>query len=94
MGLNLNILAISILFISIAVPKYLKKGKILVFIAILVVSAAFVFYGRIQWLELVNYIFYDFSGSMPASKVVKNVVRDYAIIALATSIYIINILLM
>jgi LytS/YehU family sensor histidine kinase len=27
---------------------------------------------------------------MPASKVVKNVVRDYAIIALATSIYIIN----
>ena len=78
------------IIVLIAVPRYLKKDKLLTFFLIMALSAAFVFYGRIKWLELVNYIFYDFSGSMPASKVIKNVVRDYAIIALATSIYIIS----
>ena len=89
--LSLPLLMLPTYFIVlVAVPKYLAKGKILVFILILVVSAAFVFYGRIKWLELVNYIIYDFSGSMPASKVIKNVIRDYAIIALAIAIYIIS----
>lgn len=78
------------LIVLIAVPRFLKKDKILVFSLILIGCALFVFYGRIIWLELINYLIYEFSGSMPASKVVKNVVRDYAIIALATAIYIIT----
>ncbi len=78
------------IIVLVAVPKFLKQNKNVAFSLILLACAAFVFYGRIIWLELINYIIYDFSGSMPASKVVKNVVRDYAIIALATAIYIIN----
>lgn len=76
--------------VFVAVPKYLKTGKLVSFILVLLVSAVLVFYGRIKWLELINYLIYDFSGSMPASKALKNVVRDYAIIALAISIYIIT----
>ncbi len=89
--LSLPLLMLPTYFIVLfAVPRYLKKGKILFFLLILLITAAFVFYGRIKWLELINYINYDFSGSMPASKVVKNVIRDYSIIALAISIYIIG----
>ena len=77
------------LIVLIGVPRYLSKGKTATFILVLILSAVFVFYGRIKWLELVNYLVNDFIGPMPAAKVLKNVVRDYAIIALAIAIYII-----
>jgi len=89
--LSLPLLMIPAYFIIlVAVPRYLSKGKTASFVLVVLVAAAIVFYGRIRWLELINYIVYDYSGSMPASKVLKNVVRDYAIIALAISIYIIT----
>lgn len=72
------------------VPNYLKKDKVLFFVIFLLIAALAVLYGRIKWLELVNYIHYDYVGSMPASKVLKNVIRDYAVIALAVCIYIID----
>ncbi len=89
--LSLPLMVVPTYFIVLyAVPRYLKKGKTFMFLFILLLAAAFVFYGRIKWLELVNYINYDYSGAMPASKVIKNVVRDYSIIALAVAIYIIT----
>ncbi len=87
--LSLPILMIPTYFIVLcAVPRYLKKDNMLVFLPILLIAAVFVFYGRIKWLELISYLNDDFMGSIPASKVVKNVIRDYATIALATAIYI------
>jgi len=89
--LSLPLLMLPTYFIVLyAVPRYLEKGKTLSFLLLLLISAVFVFYGRIMWLEIVNYINYDYSGPMPASKVIKNVIRDYSIIALAVSIYIIT----
>ena len=88
--LSLPLLIVPTYFIVLfAVPRYLKKGKTLPFLILILLTAAVVFYGRIKWLELVNYINYDFSGAMPAGKVAKNLVRDYSIIALATALYII-----
>ena len=73
-----------------AVPRLLKKRKIALFALSVLVVGLFVFYSRIKWLELINYINHDHYFQVPASKVVKNVIRDYAIIALAVCIYIIG----
>jgi two-component system, LytTR family, sensor kinase len=73
-----------------AVPRFLKKGKWLWFVLSVLVVAGFVLLARIKWLELVQYLENDVFYSIPVNKVLKNVIRDYSIIALAVCIYIIG----
>lgn len=73
-----------------AIPKLLKKNKIVVFVLVCVGVAIAVIVARVEWLEIVNYLNSGFIGDMPMTKVVKNAIRDYAIIALAICIYIIS----
>lgn len=89
--LSLPLLLAPTYFIALfAVPRYLKKGKIYFFLFWVVLAAVFVFFARIKWLELINYLEMNIYYKMPASKVIKNVIRDYSIIALAICIYIIG----
>lgn len=60
------------------------------FVLIILIIGALVLAGRMKWLELINYLNYDYIGSVPVSKVLKNTIRDYSVIALAICIYIIS----
>lgn len=73
-----------------AVPKFLQTNKILWFLLSILVAGLFVFWGRIKWLEVINYLEHNKFFDIPPSKIVKNVIRDYSIIALAICIYIIS----
>ncbi|MFK7770612.1 MAG: sensor histidine kinase [Saprospiraceae bacterium] len=73
-----------------AVPKFLIKNKIHWFLLSILIAAIFVFWGRIKWLELINYLQNGPHFNIPPTKVIKNVIRDYSIIALAICIYIIG----
>ncbi|MET2984658.1 sensor histidine kinase [Aureibaculum conchae] len=73
-----------------AIPKLLKKNKIVVFILVCISIAIAILFARVEWLEIVNYLNSGYVGEMPMTKVVKNAIRDYAIIALAICIYIIS----
>lgn len=87
---SLPILMVPTYFIALyAVPKLLAKERILLFIMSIVVACVFVLYARIHWLGLINLIDYDGYFKPPISKVFKNVIRDYSLIALAVCIYII-----
>ena len=72
-----------------AVPHYLKTDKWLRFLACVILVGVFLFYARIKWLELINYLENHRHYNIPPSKVVKNVIRDYAIVALAVCLHII-----
>lgn len=72
------------------VPKYLKSGKWPPFLFWTVLCAVFIFYARLKWTELVVYLEEDRYFKMPAAKVLKNVIRDYSIVALAVCVYIIG----
>ncbi len=88
--LSLPILVTATYFIALfAVPKFLNKGRWGLFLLCLAGVTVFVLYGRVKWLELVNFIEYEYY-KVPVSKVLKNVIRDYATIALAVCIYIIG----
>ena len=73
-----------------AVPRFLKEEKLHYFALTTLIVAGLVFIGRIKWLELMNYLATENYYSIPATKVIKNVIRDYSIIALAVCIYIIS----
>lgn len=73
-----------------AVPFFLMKNKTHWFILSVLIAAIFVFWGRIKWLELINYLENGTHFNMPPTKVIKNVIRDYSIIALAICISIIS----
>ena len=89
--LSLPVLMIPTYFVVLfVVPNYLRKGRLIWFVIFVLGVMAFIFYGRLKWFELVNYINYDYVGSMPATKVLKNVIRDYSIVALGICIYIIG----
>lgn len=77
------------LIVFYVVPKFLIKNKIHWFLLSVFVAAIFVFWGRIKWLELINYLENGQHFNIPPTKVIKNVIRDYSIIALAICIYII-----
>ena len=82
--LSLPVLMIPTYFVvGFAVPRYLKKGKWLQFVLILLAVAALVFYARLKWFEWVNWLQHGYQGSMPPGKILKNVIRDYSLIALA-----------
>ncbi len=90
MLLSLPVLMLSTYFIALyAVPRFLKTERWGLFILSLIVVAIFVFYGRIKWLEWLNY-FEGHYYKVPVAKVLSNIIRDYAIIALAVCIYIIG----
>ncbi|MBC7774231.1 MAG: histidine kinase [Phycisphaerae bacterium] len=90
MLLSLPLLIGATYFIALyAVPRFLKTERWGLFILSIMVVAMFVFYGRIKWLELLNY-FDGYDYKVPIAKVLSNVIRDYAIIALAVCIYIIG----
>lgn len=90
--LSMPVLVISTYVIALyAVPRFLKTERWGLFIVSLVAVAVFVFYGRIKWLELLNYLEnHPIYYKVPVTKVLANVIRDYAIIALAVCIYIIG----
>lgn len=72
------------------VPRYLRTRQLWLFSFFVILVATVVFWGRIYWLSFIGYLeegrFYDF----PPSKVLKNVIRDYSIIALAVCLKIIH----
>lgn len=89
--LSLPVLILATYFIALyVVPRFLKNNRWPLFILWLMVVAAFVFFARIKWAELVNYLESGDYFKMPASKMMKNIIRDYSIIALAVCIYIIG----
>ncbi|MDZ4679303.1 MAG: histidine kinase [Saprospiraceae bacterium] len=89
--LSLPALMLATYFIAgYVVPRYLKTSKWPLFVFWILVVAAFVFFARIKWAELVNYIESDRYFKMPVDKMLKNIIRDYSIIALAVCIYIIG----
>ena len=92
MLLSMPVLVTSTYFIALyAVPRFLKTERWGLFLLSLLVVALFVLYGRVKWLELVNYFNYNSQYyKVPITKVLTNVIRDYAIIALAVCIYIIG----
>lgn len=91
MLISLPVLLLSTYFIALfAVPRFLKTERWGWFVFCVVLTVLFALYGRMKWMELVNYILYEEYYRIPVSKVLKNVIRDYAIIALAVCIYIIG----
>lgn len=90
--LSLPVLIMATYFIALyVVPRFLKTERWGLFILLVIGVAIFVFYGRIKWLELVNYLEnHHIYYKVPVAKVLSNTIRDYAIIALAVCIYIIG----
>ncbi len=92
MALALPMLMMATYFIALyVVPRFLKTKRWGLFILSLLLVAIFVLYGRVKWLELINFFEnHAYSFKVPVTKVLANVIRDYAIIALAVCIYIIS----
>ncbi len=92
MLLSLPVLVMATYFIALfAVPRFLKTERWGFFSLSLLAVAIFVLYGRVKWLELLNYLENPAHAyQVPVTKVLANVIRDYAIIALAVCIYIIG----
>ena len=89
--LSLPLLMLPTYFIVlVAIPRYLKPNRIALFVLVIMVVAMFIFAGRLKWMELIEYLNQGSYISMPATKVLKNVIRDYAVVALAVCIYIIG----
>lgn len=72
------------------VPKYLHTNKWSLFILWILVVGIFVFFARIKWAEIMIYVEEGRYFKVPAAKILKNIIRDYAIIALGVCIYIIG----
>lgn len=88
---SLPVIMIPAYFIALfAVPKFLQKKKWLLFGGSLILAAVFAFLARQYWMVLINYLEHGHVFKMPMSKVFKNVIRDYSVIALAVCIYIIG----
>jgi sensor histidine kinase YesM len=89
--LTLPALLIPTYFIALfVVPRYLITNKWVKFVVWIVFVAVLVFFMRIKWAELINYLESGRYYKMPVDKLLKNIIRDYAIIALAVCIYIIG----
>jgi LytS/YehU family sensor histidine kinase len=89
--LSLPILMGATYFLALyVVPRYLVPNRWFWFLLWCVVVALLVFYSRIKWQELVNYLRSDQYFPVPVNKMLKNIIRDYSIIALALCIYIIG----
>lgn len=78
------------ILVRFGVPHLLQTSRWIVFTLLGLGLAIFLFYARIKWLTLIQYLEHDQVFRIPASKVLKNVIRDYATVALAVCFYIIN----
>lgn len=78
------------ILVRFGVPHLLQASRWIVFTLLVLGLAIFLFYARIKWLTLIQYLEHDQIFRIPASKVLKNVIRDYATVALAVCFYIIN----
>lgn len=76
--------------IRFGVRHILQSNRWFIFSILILIIAVFLFYARLQWLTLIQYLEHDQVFRIPGSKVLKNVIRDYATVALAVCIYIIN----
>lgn len=72
------------------VPRFLADNKWPVFLAWVVLAGTFLFFARLGWQYLVNYMEGSYYGPVPPSKMLKNIIRDYSIVALAVCIHIIG----
>ena len=72
------------------VPRYLQTNQWTKFLLWILVVGVFVFFARIKWQEFFYYLESGEYFKMPTSKMLKNIIRDYAIIALGVCIYIIG----
>jgi two-component system, LytTR family, sensor kinase len=89
--LTLPALLIPTYFITLfVVPRYLITSKWPQFILWIVLVAIIIFYARIKWAELIIYFESGTFYKIPVDKLLKNIIRDYAIIALAVCISIIG----
>lgn len=88
---TLPMLLIPTYFIALfVVPRYLVTSKWPQFVLWIIVVTVVVFFARIKWAELINYLESGRYFRMPVDKMLKNIIRDYAIIALAVCIYVIG----
>jgi len=76
--------------IGYAIPKVLRKNRMFLFIVIIIAIGAIILFGRVKWLELINYLNSGQMYPMPIGKVLKNVIRDYSVIGLIICIHIIT----
>lgn len=89
--ISLPVLMIPTYFIAwFAVPRFLQKKKVGYFIFCVLVAMIFIFFARTKWAELITYLNEGRYWKMPAGKMLKNVIRDYSMVALAVCIYIIG----
>ncbi|MCU0345380.1 MAG: histidine kinase [Saprospiraceae bacterium] len=73
-----------------AVPRYLKAKRWPLFLLSVAVAGVFLFYARIKWEELLIYLVNGERFDMPAAKLLKNIIRDYSVVALGVCVYIIG----
>lgn len=73
-----------------AVPRYLTANKWPAFLLWVIIAGTFLFFSRLGWQNLVNYLEGSYYGPIPPSKMLKNIIRDYSIVALAVCIHIIG----
>ena len=78
------------ILVRFGVPHLLQANRWIVFTLLALGLAIFLFYARLKWLTLIQYLEHHKIFQIPASKVLKNVIRDYATVALAVCFYIIN----
>lgn len=89
--LSLPVLMLASYFIAwYVVPQFLAKGKWMVFSLWLLAIGTVVFFARLEWQHLINYLDGQYYGRIPPSKMLKNIIRDYSIIALAVCVSIIS----
>jgi sensor histidine kinase YesM len=87
----LPVLLIPTYFITLfVVPRYLKGNTWPYFLAWMLAIAVLLFFARIRWAEMVNYLQYGSYYEIPVSKILKNIIRDYSVIALAVCMSIIG----
>jgi hypothetical protein len=73
-----------------AVPRYLKAKRWPLFLFCALAAGVFLFYARIKWEELVIFLVNGERFDMPAAKLMKNIIRDYSVVALGVCVYIIG----
>ena len=76
--------------ISYVIPNVLRKNRTLLFIGIIIIIGTLILFGRVKWLELINYLNEGRTYQIPIGKVLKNVIRDYSVIGLIICIHIIT----
>ncbi len=78
------------ILIRFGIPLILPTSRWFAFSTLVITLAIFLFYARLQWLTFIQYLEHDQVFQIPGTKVLKNVIRDYATVGLAVCIYIIN----